>query len=109
MLKRLERKLQRFERERHRIEYQLIGKHGLSYTLRWEEFSRDVDSACFIAYYTARGNLRSVFTNGAQTRAFDEVSAMLLDRCRDQLATNSWTIAHAYSGQEVLGYLSPAR
>ena len=124
LLKRLENKLLKYNREVKKIEYQKIGKHGLSHTINFEEFQKDLNSACFIAYYNARCNLRSVFTNKSQERAFDEISEMLLNRCRGiktisalrffktetkqipNSSTNWWAIAHIYSSQKVLNQLS---
>ncbi len=124
LLKRLEHKLIRYGREVKKIEYQMIGKHGLSHELSLEEFSKDLNSACFIAYYNARCNLRSVFTNSSQERAFDEIAEMLFNRCAGQhktsvfdvfskrtnrtvpTSTNWWAIAHIYSSKEVLTHLT---
>ncbi len=69
LLVRMERKLATLEREIRKREYTLIGKSRLASKLKWEKFSSDRDSACFIAYLTARANLRSVFTCGKQERA----------------------------------------
>lgn len=116
LLKRLENKLLKYRREIKKIEFQKIGKHGLSHTISFEEFQKDVNSACFIAYYNSRCNLRSVFTNTSQERAFDEISEMLLNRCKKastgsilglfRTKTNWWAISHIYSAQEVLNKLS---
>ncbi|MEM6378206.1 MAG: hypothetical protein AAF705_08340 [Bacteroidota bacterium] len=124
LLKRLEKKLFRYSREIKKIEFQKVGKHGLVHTITLEEFQKDLNTACFIAYYNARCNLRSVFTNTSQERAFDEISQMLLNRCKGvsttavpgtaktkheparTLGTNWWAISHIYTSQEVLSKLS---
>lgn len=124
LLKRLEHKLLKYSREVKKIEFQKIGKHGLSHTIDFEDFQKDLNSACFIAYYNSRCNLRSVFTNTSQERAFDEISEMLLNRCKGITAssvlgifkketkqksdalTNWWAISHIYTSQEVLSKLS---
>ncbi|EDP97757.1 hypothetical protein KAOT1_21382 [Kordia algicida OT-1] len=105
LLKRLEKKLTKLHREIKKIEFQKIGKHGLSHKIEFSEFQKDYNSACFIAYYNTRCNLRSVFTNTSQERAFDEISEMLLNRCKANSA-NWWAIAHIYSGQKVITKLS---
>jgi hypothetical protein len=124
LLKRLEKKLLKYSREIKKIEFQKIGKHGLSHKISFDEFQKDLNSACFIAYYNSRCNLRSVFTNTSQERAFDEISEMLLNRCKGiktnsvlglfaietkqelNASTNWWAISHIYSSQEVLSKLS---
>lgn len=124
LLKRLENKLLKYRREIKKNEFQKIGKHGLGHTIEFEEFKKDLNSACFIAYYNSRCNLRSVFTNTSQERAFDEISQMLLNRCKGistnvvlgvfktenklELTneTNWWAISHIYTSQDVLGNLS---
>ncbi|MCD6065323.1 MAG: uncharacterized protein K0S33_149 [Bacteroidetes bacterium] len=122
LLKRLEEKLQKFIRETKKTEFQKISKHGLAHSLDLATFSSDLNTACFIAYYNSRCNLRSVFTNQSQERPFDEISEMLLNRCKkvesnffDHFRTskpeknssaNWWAIAHIYTSGDVLSNLS---
>lgn len=122
LLKRVENKLQKLIREDKKAEFQMIAKHGLSHHLDVETFCTDLNTACFIAYYNARCNLRSVFTNQKQERAFDEISEMLLARCKATPTkffsflrtakeekvntTNWWAIAHIYTSEEVLQHLT---
>ncbi len=124
LLKRLEKKLFKYSHEIKKNEFQKIGKHGLAHKIEFSEFRKDLNSACFIAYYNSRCNLRSVFTNTSQERAFDEISQMLLNRCKgistssvlgffktetkleQNDKTNWWAISHIYSSQEVLSNLS---
>ncbi len=105
-LVRMEQKLYTLVREQKKRDLTMIGKSGLASKLSWEEFSRDVNSACFIAYYTARSNLRSRFTIFGQTRAYDEIADMLLNRCRIEGDTNWYAIAHVYPSQDVLDQLT---
>lgn len=100
LLKRIEAKLQIFIRESKKVEFQKIGKHGLAHTISFKEFATDVNTASFIAYYNARCNLRSVFTNQGQERPFDEICEVLLKRCKED--ANWWAISHIYTSQEVL-------
>lgn len=52
-----------------------IAKSRLAFTITREEFERcGVVGGTFIAYVTARLNMRSMFTNTAQTRAYDEIA-----------------------------------
>lgn len=75
---RLERKRERLARELEKREFTLVSKSRLASKLSWEEFSKDRNTACFLAYYTARCNLRSEFTIDGQQRPFDEVCDLLL-------------------------------
>ncbi len=123
LLKRLESKLLKFEREIRKTEFQKIAKHGIVHNLDFELFSRDINTACFIAYYNARCNLRSVFTNKSQARSFDIICDMLFKRCKGERVTLSkilkrkkivkvesqtcWlAISYIYPNQEVLANLT---
>jgi hypothetical protein len=108
-LKRMEQKLGRLVREIKKREFQQVSKSGLAHTLSWEEFRKNENSACFIAYYTARCRLRSEFTIYGQQRPYDEIADMLLERCRADAEANWWAIAHVYSAHEVLGRLTDAQ
>lgn len=102
LLKRLEKKLLKIQRETKKVEFQKIAKHGIIHHLDLKTFKNDINSACFIAYFNARCNLRSVFTNQSQERAYDEISDMLFKRCN----TNWLAIAHIYSSKKVLSHLT---
>ncbi len=104
-LERMEAKLRKLTRELRKFEFTMIGKSLLASKLTWEEFQRDGDAACFIAYYTARCNLRSEFTISGQQRPYDEIADMLFKRCRGT-TSNYWAIAHVLPDREVLDHLS---
>lgn len=106
LLARMEAKLMRLVREIRKREFQMISKSGLASRLSWEEFTADVDSACFVAYYTARRNLRSEFTISGQQKAYDEVAEMLLARCLRGGTASWWAIAHVYPKVEVFRHLT---
>ena len=106
---RMERKRDRLARELEKREFTLVSKSRLASTLSGEEFSKDRNTACFVAYYTARCNLRSEFTIDGQQRPFDEVCDLLFRRCKGSQATNWWALAHAVPDREVLGHLDDAR
>ena len=57
ILRHLEKKLLQFKREIRKTEFQKIAKHGIVHRLDIENFSADLNTACFIAYYNARCNL----------------------------------------------------
>ncbi|QIX62742.1 hypothetical protein HER32_16805 [Hymenobacter sp. BT18] len=119
----LEEKLATLLAEWRKLELEQVAKHGFAHHLSYEAFSQDLDSAAFIAYYTARCNLRSEFTIGGQQRPYDEVADMLFQRCAGHSpsraarwlgaapvppssTTNWWAIAHVYPAPTVLSQLS---
>ncbi|UKB80607.1 hypothetical protein [Chryseobacterium sp. MEBOG07] len=107
LLKRIEIRLQKFIQESKKIEFQKISKHGLSHTISFEDFSADMNTACFIAYFNARSNMRSTFTNQSQDRPFDEICDMLFNRCKQNPEGTNWSaISYIYSSQEVLLHLT---
>lgn len=106
LLARMEAKLQRLVGEIRKRELQMVGKSGLASRLSWDEFAVDPDAAAFAAYYAARRNLRSEFTIDAQQRAYDEVAAMLFQRCERNPSAAWWTMAHVYPRVEVFRRLS---
>lgn len=107
LLKRIEIRLQKFIHESKKIELQKISKHGLSHTISFEDFSADLNTACFIAYFNARSNLRSTFTNQSQDRPFDEICDMLFNRCKQNPKETNWSaISYIYSSREVLQHLT---
>lgn len=101
LLGRMEAKLAKLVRELKKRELQMVGKSGLASRLSWEDFSASPESACFVAYYTARRNLRSEFTISGQQRAYDEVAEMLFHRCLRDPGASWWAVAHAYPRVEV--------
>jgi hypothetical protein len=106
-LARLERKVNTYAREQRKYEFTRIGKSSLATKLTWEEFSRDANSACFIACYVARCNLRSEFTIRGQQRPYDEIADMLLQRCkRERERSGWWAIAHVFPDASVLAELT---
>lgn len=106
LIKRLENRLLKYSKECTKLEFQKISKHGIIHRVTKENFLKDTDSACFVAYYTARCNLRSEFTVDGQQRPFDEISQMLFQRCLKNTTTNWYLIAHVYPNIEVLTHLS---
>lgn len=103
---RMEAKVARLEREWQKRGFTLVSKSRLASRLTWDEFSSDLDSACFIAYYTSRCNLRSEFTINGQQRPYDEIADMLFARCAKSPTVNWWAIAHVFPERQVLRYLN---
>ncbi|NUP14459.1 MAG: hypothetical protein HOW73_51170 [Polyangiaceae bacterium] len=105
LLVRLEDKIDRMVRADRRFDVVRSSKSSLATKLSLETFSRDTASACLIAYVTARMNLRSVFTNGPQARAYDEIAEALLAHA--QRATPCWfAIAHAMPDKHIVKNLT---
>lgn len=105
-LGRLEAKAGRVRRELNLRELTMIGKSRLASRLVWEDFGTDDASLAFVAYLTARANLRSEFTIDGQQPAFDEIAAMLLERCFASPDTRWWAIAHVHCTPRVITMLT---
>jgi hypothetical protein len=102
---RLERKLLTLRREQFKRALTLASKNRLASRITWDDFSSDLNTGSLIAYYVARCNLRSLFTNQSQARPYDEICEVLMQRCRGQNTTNWWAIAHVLPTSEVLCHL----
>jgi hypothetical protein len=110
LLGRLEAKLRTYVRELRKYDFTRVGKSRLATRLSLEDFAKDSATAAFIAYFVARCNLRSVFTNTAQQRPYDEIADMLFQRLRRRPErTNWWAVAHVFPDTEVLARLSDAQ
>lgn len=106
-LRLLEKKLNILIREHQKSFFQRTGKHAFAEDISLEDFKTDINSACFIAYYTARCNMRSEFTVNGQTRPYDEIADMLFKRCKEHAqSANWWAIAQVYPQVEVLEKLT---
>src|SRR5690606_22914496 len=81
-----------------------VAKSAGATLITLEELSTDLDTACFVAYMSARLNLRSTFTNTSQERAFDDVAQILLKRAR-RIAPNYLAIALVHPEEEILSQL----
>ncbi len=108
-LARMERKVERLAREWRKYEYTRIGKSGLATRLSFDDFAANINSACFIAYYASRCNLRSEFTIAPQQRPMDGVAEALLERCKADAGAHWWAIAHVYPERDVLRRLDASQ
>jgi hypothetical protein len=119
----LEEKLFTLLAEQRKAMFEQVAKHGLAHEVSYDAFAQDLESAAFIAYYTARCNVRSEFTISGQQRPYDEVADMLFQRCAGRTPSavarwlgaapsspsptiSWWAIAHVYPTQPVLAGLS---
>jgi hypothetical protein len=109
LILRMEEKLKTLLQELKKFEFTKIGKSGFASKLAWDKFSANTNTACFIAYYTARCNMRSEFTVLGQQRPYDEIADMLFQRCLIDTRTNWWAIAYTYSDRQVLERLSESQ
>jgi hypothetical protein len=107
LLNRMAAHLQKYRKERRFLGYRIAGKVGLIADIAFEDFASDVGSAAFVAYFAARKRRRSVFTNLAQDRPFDDLCAALIDRCEGRPA-NWELIARVYPEPAVLARLDDA-
>jgi hypothetical protein len=105
-LKRLEAKIGRMIRSQRKYNFTRFGKSALAVQLSHEELGRDLPTACFVAYLSARMSLRSVFTNKAQDRAFDEVADVLCRKAKASPTANLWAMAHVHPEPDVLNRLT---
>jgi len=91
-LARFEQKVDKYIIEQDKFQATCISKSGLANQIDNDDFCKSRDAACFVAYFTARRNRRSVFTNESQDRAFDDVSKMLYDRFTKKPRRAGWRI-----------------
>ncbi|WP_431681560.1 hypothetical protein [Kitasatospora sp. KL5] len=104
LLRRMEEKPLRVLEGQRRREITVIGKSGLASRLPYELFAADTVTAAFVAYLTARANLRGRFTIHGQTRPYDEVAAALFRQLAPDTA--QWfAIAHVHPVPEVLEHV----
>lgn len=107
LLRRMEGKLARLIHEQRRREVTMTGKGALAHALPYDLFAADPDTAAFIAYVTARGYMRSVFTNGRQRQVYDQVAEALFQRLRAYPERTCWyAVAHVHPTAEVLAAVS---
>ncbi|MHA6765248.1 hypothetical protein [Streptacidiphilus sp. PAMC 29251] len=106
LLQRLEAKLTTMVRATLERDAVMLGKSGLASRLDPVRLAADPDTACFVAYLTARSNLRSEFTVTSQQQPFDQIADLLLRRLRARAETDWWAVAHLHPVPEVLAQLT---
>lgn len=105
-LQRFESKLATYQLETQKYQATRMAKSGLAMLIRYEDFASTPDVACFIAWLSARMNRRSVFTNQAQDRAFDQIGQMLLARVEQAPTSAGWyAIAHIMPDRDIVKHL----
>jgi hypothetical protein len=106
ILARMEDKLIRRAREISKRAITLASKSRLASRITWEQFSTDIDTACFIAYYTARCNVRSIFTVNAQARPYDEACDGIMKTLNESSTTNWFAVSHVMPDERIVKKLS---
>ncbi len=103
---RLEEKVEQLQHNWKKYECVRLGKTKLLTQLSFDEFASDLPTACFLAYFAARCNLRTRFTIEGQTKPFDEVCEVLFDVCQRSETANWWAMAHLWPDNRVLEHLN---
>jgi len=106
LLKRLENKIQRLLKSHKKYNFTRIGHTALATRISYKDLEKDIPTSCFIAYYSARLNLRSVFTNTSQTPAYDQISDMLYQHACRSPDVNWLAIAYIHPIPDVLEHIS---
>jgi len=106
-LSRFETKVKKYVHEQRKYEASRIAKSGLATKITKRDFMKSRYAACFIAYFVARSNRRSQFTNTSQDKAFDNIGKMLLDKFKKEPCQAGWrAIAHVMPDYEIVSKLS---
>lgn len=104
---RLNAKRAKISLELEKRSFTQMSKSRLASRIRYEDFVADASTACFVAYYAARCNLRTIFTNQAQDRPFDELCNLLLQRLHRAPDQTRWLpVAMVYPDPVVLQHLT---
>ncbi|GAB4217189.1 MAG: hypothetical protein OHK0022_59190 [Roseiflexaceae bacterium] len=102
LIARLEQEVLDLQRQRRMARLNRIAKTVFAADVPWEAFHANHDTACLTAYLTANLGRRSLFTNGKQARAFDEVAERLLERCDSAPGLGWFAVAHVFPRADVL-------
>ena len=106
LVRRMEAKYTRWLRVSEIKDLARVSKTLLAYRITWDDFKRDRATACFVAWITSRMGLRSQFTWGKQTRAYDRIADALFMQLGPD--ANWKIIAMVYPTTEVLAHLTEA-
>lgn len=106
VLAKIEAKIQRLAWNNRKYLFTRVGKSSLAVNIPYEDFAADVNTACLVAYLSARMSLRSVFTNTSQVRAYDDVSDMLFKRAQEAGTLRYDVVAYVMPDEKVLSRLT---
>lgn len=105
-MRRLKDKIERMIQQGKKYIASRVAKSAGATKITIEEISKDLPTACFVAYLSARMNLRSEFTVDSQTRAFDDIADMLYKKAKKSGSPNWWAMALVHPEREVLDRLT---
>lgn len=107
MLARLEEKFTTWGETHEILQLAQVAKSRLAIRIT-RAVMNDVETACFLAWMTARLNVRSMFTFGKQERAFDKIAEMLLARVPKRVGALA-AVALVHPSADVIAKLSDDR
>jgi hypothetical protein len=87
----------------------LIGRSGFASRIPLSRFAADHLTACFIAYYTARKNVRRQFTLSGRGNAIDRLAESLLSLVMGCEGSDFEMLAQVYPRPAVLARLAPGQ
>lgn len=100
----LHEKADRLARATQRRHLAVFGRSGMAAEVEFDEFRSNPDAACFVAYFTARTNVRRAFSLTGKVNPMDEVAAMLFNRLG---VDSNWSmVAALLPNADVLARLS---
>lgn len=85
-----------------------LGKTRLAFLIDRDAFKKSPATAQFVAYYTARLKLRTLFTVGPQDRPMDHIAQLLLDRALADPNVRPEVIACVYCPPMIVALLDDA-
>jgi hypothetical protein len=107
-LSRLAAKAATLETERAKRSLLLVGRSRFAGDITRDRFKADPVTGSFVAYYTAKRNVRRGFTLSGRDNPYDEVAAALFAECLANPATDWWMVSRVYQEPQVLARLSDA-
>lgn len=84
-----------------------FGKSRLANTISLEDFSSDIPTAAFTAYYTARLGRATLFTSSSQDRPMDDIAEELLRQAQASPTYRPDVVARVLTRQSIVKELSP--
>ena len=83
-----------------------FGKSRLANTISLEDFSADIPTAAFTAYYTARLGRATIFTSSSQARPMDDIAEELLRQAQASPTYRPDVVARVLTRQSIVKELS---
>ena len=105
-LRRLRSKILKMIQNDKKFQATRVAKSAGATKITKEELGKDLPTAFFVAYMSARMNLRSAFTNTSQIRAFDTIADLLYQNAKKSPTVNWWAIALVHPEKDVLKNLT---